>query len=188
MDPDDGYNMNSQIIFGNISGRYYYDDKKFVLQKFDLVDVISLPPSDSFYFNNCYDFKIGLIQNVREDENETLSFWIKGASGASALLAEKVQVYFLAGIKSYFSPEYDNNSDILGGCESGILTILGPWKNHLYASAYRAPFGETHTRYSAGASERLKISRSVSIQGDYSFNKDYSFTWHELSGRVNFYF
>ena len=188
MDPDDGYNMNSEIIFGNISGRYYYDDKKFVLQRLDMINVTSLPPSDSFYFNNCYDFKIGFIQNVRSDENESLSFWVKGATGFSTLLAKKVQIYFFGGVKSYFAPEYENYSDILGGGETGLYTILGPWKSHIYGSVYRAPFGEKHTRYSAGASERLKITNSVSIQGDYSFNKDYSFTWHEFSAKVNFYF
>jgi len=188
MDPDDGYNMNSQIIFGNIAGRYYYDDKKVVLQKFDIVDVISLPPSDSYFFNNCYDFKIGLIQNVNVNETENLSFRVKGASGISTLISEKVQVYFMAGVQSYFSPVYKYNSDVLGGCETGILTVLGPWKSHLYASVYRAPFAGTHTRYSAGASERLKISGSVSILAEYCYNKDYSFTWHDYSAKVNLYF
>lgn len=188
MDPDDGYNMNSQIIFGNIAGRYYYDEKKPVLQRFDIIDITSLPPSDSFFFNNCYDFKTGFIQNVRDDEKETLSFQIKGAAGLSTLLAEKVQIYFLTGIRSYFAPDYEYYSDVLGGCESGILTILGPWKNHMYAQLYHAPFGEEHTRFSAGFSERFKITNSVSISADYSYNKDYSFNWHDYSAKVNFYF
>ncbi len=188
MDPDDGFNMNSQIIFGNISGRYYYDERKFVLQQFDMVNVISLAPSDSFYSNNCYDFKFGFTQNVREEENKTLSFRIKGAWGLSTLLAKKVQIYFLAGLNSYFSPEYDYYSDILGGGETGIYTILGPWKSHLYTSIYRAQFNEKHTRFTAGATERLKITDSVSLLADYSYNKDYNFTWHDISLKVNFYF
>lgn len=188
MDPDEGYNMNSQIIFGNIQARYYYDDKRFLLQRLDIVDLISLPPSDSFFINPCYILKTGLIQNVSKGEKETLSYWINGAAGLSTLLAEKVQIYFFAGARSYFNPDYENYTDLLGGGESGILTILGPWKNHMYASAYRAPFGETHTRYSAGLSERIRITDSVSVAADYSYNKDYSFDWHEFSAKVNFYF
>lgn len=188
MDPDEGFNMNSQIIFGNISGRYFYDKKKIVLQKFDIVDVTSLPPSDSFFFNNCYDFKIGLIQNVYDGEKESLSFQLKGATGLSTLLAEKVQIYIFAGIRSYFAHDYENYSDILGGGESGLLTVLGPWKNHMYVHLYHAPFGVEHTRFSAGLSERLKITNSVSISADYSYNKDYSFNWHDYSAKVNFYF
>ena len=188
MDTDDGYNMNSQIIFGNISGRYYYDDKKFVLQRFDIIDVTSIPPSDSYFFSTCYDLKTGLIQNAREGEMESLSYWFKGAAGLSTLLADKVQIYFFTGLKSYFSPEYQNNTDLLAGGDSGLLTILGPWKNHMFMSVYHAPFGDIHTKYSAGVSERLKISQNISFETDYSYNKDYSFYWHELSAKINFYF
>lgn len=188
MDPDDGYNMNSQIVFGNIQGRYYYDDKRFVLQRLDIVDLVSLPPSDSFFFNPCYILNTGLIQNVADGEKETLAFHLKGNAGLSTLLAKKIQVYMFGGVKSYFNPEYKNNSDILAGGEAGILTILGPWKNHMYASAYHAEFGEKHTRWSAGLSERIKITNSVSVMGDYIYNKDYSFKWHEFSGKINFYF
>ena len=61
-------------------------------------------------------------------------------------------------------------------------------KNNMYASAYHAEFGEKHTRWSAGLSERIKITNSVSVMGDYIYNKDYSFKWHEFSGKINFYF
>jgi len=188
MDPDDGYNMNSQIIFGNIQARYYYEDKKVALQRFDIVDLISLPPSDSFFINPCYMLNTGLIQNVNKDEEENLTFHLKGNAGLSTLLSKKIQIYFFMGVKSFFNPDYENYTDLLGGGETGILTILGPWKNHMYASAYHAAFGETHTRYSAGVSERIKITNSVSVMADYSYNMDYSFKWHEFSGKVNFYF
>ena len=188
MDPDEGYNMNSEIIFGNVTGRYYYEDKKFVLQKFDVIDIVSLPASDSFYISPCYEFKTGFIQNVNEDKNSNLTYWLKAGSGLSTLLSEKVQIYLIADLKSYFSPEYEYNSDFMAGAETGIFTILGPWKNHLYAQAYHAPFGEEHTRLTAGVSERIKITRSVSAMADYSYNRDYDFNWHEVSARVNFYF
>lgn len=129
-----------------------------------------------------------MIQNVSSGEEETLSFQIKGATGLSTLLAEKVQIYFFTGIRSYFAPSYDYKNDILGGGEFGLLTVLGPWKNHLYAQIYHAPLGDSHTRYTAGASERLKITNSVSMIAEYSYNKDYTFKWHEFSARVNFYF
>lgn len=188
MDPDEGYNKNSQIVFGNVSGRYYYNDNKFVLQRFDLIDIISLPPSDRFYVSPCYKISTGLLQNPWEKMSEKLSYQLMGAIGLSTEIYEFLQIYGMVGFKSFFAPDYENYTDLLGGGESGILTILGPWKNHMYASAYRAPFGETHTRYSAGLSERIRITDSVSVAADYSYNKDYSFDWHEFSAKVNFYF
>ena len=188
MDPDEGYNMNSQIVFGNISGRYYFDDKKFVLQRFDLIDLISLPPSDSFYVSACYKFTTGFIQNVSKDKNEHLTYWLRGGTGLSTLLGEKVQIYIFLDLKSYFSPEYQYNTDLMGGSEAGLLTILGPWKNHMYAQIYRAPFGDKHTVMKAGLSERIKFTQNINLECGYSINKDYTFNWHELYGKVNFYF
>jgi hypothetical protein len=188
MDPDEGYNMNSQIVFGNISGRYYFDDKKFVLQKFDIIDIISLPPSDSFYFSACYQFTTGFIQNVSKDSKEHLTYWIKGGMGVSTLLAEKIQIYIFLDLKSYFSPEYTHNMGLMGGSETGIFTILGPWKNNIYAQIYRAPFGEKHTSMKAGLAERIKFTQNINFECGYSFNKDYSFNWHEVYGKMNFYF
>lgn len=188
MDPDDGYNMNSQIIFGNISGRYYYDDKRFVLQRLDVIDIVSLPPSDSFFISPCYEFKTGFIQNPSDGEKERLTYWFKAASGLSTLITEKSQVYFLAGLKTYFNPDYKNNTDLQAGGETGLLTIFGPWKNHMYVSAYHAPSGENHTRLSAGLSERIKVTESVSVATDYSYNYDYSYRWHEIDAKINYYF
>jgi len=188
MDPDDGYNMNSQIVFGNISSRYYFDDKKFVLQRFDLIDLISLPPSDSFYFSACYDFKTGFIRNVSKDQKEHLTYWLKGGTGLSTLLGDRIQIYLLLDLKSYFSPEYRHNTDIMGGSETGILTVSGPWKNHIYAQIYRAPFGEKHTGMKAGLSERIKFTQNINLECGYSINKDYTFNWHEFYGKFNFYF
>ncbi|MCL2154800.1 MAG: DUF4105 domain-containing protein [Leptospirales bacterium] len=188
MDPDEGYSMNSQIVFGNIAGRYYFDDKKFVLQRLDLLDLISLPTSDSFYFNTCYVFTTGLIQNVSNDQMEHLTYWVKGGAGLSTLLGEKVQIYLFLDLKSYFSPEYKNNTNFMGGSETGILTILGPWKNHMYAQIYRAQFGEKHTGMKAGLSERIKFTQNFNFECGYSINKDYTFNWHEVYGKFNFYF
>ena len=188
MDPDEGYNMNSQIVVGNISGRYYFDDKKFVLQRLDLIDLISMPPSDSFYINGCYKFTTGFIQNVYKDQKEHLSYWLNGATGLSTLLGEKVQIYLFLGLKSYFSNVYRYNTDLMGGSETGILTILGPWKNHMYAQIYRSPFNEKHTVIKAGLSERIKFTQNFNFECGYSINRDYSFNWHEVYGKFNFYF
>ena len=188
MDPDDGYIINSQVIFGSITGRYYFDDKKFVLQRLDVIDLISLPASDSFYISACYDVKTGFIQHVSKDSKEHLSYWVKGGAGLSTLLGEMVQVYLFLDLKSYFSPEYKKNTDFMGGSETGIFTILGPWKNHIYAQIYRAPFGEKHTNMKAGLSERIKFTQNLNIECGYSINKDYSFNWYELYGKINFYF
>jgi len=187
MDPDEGYNLNSQIIFGNISARYYYDEKKPILQRFDIIDIISLPQSDAFFTSPCYEFKTGFIQNIVEDE-DILSYWIKGASGLSTLLGKNVQVYFLGGVKFFFAPEYAGNTDFHAGGEAGMLVSLGPWKGHFFGNYYYVPAGYKRHVVAAGFSERLKITQNVSLMTDYSYNRNMDHSWHEVSLNFNLYF
>lgn len=58
----------------------------------------------------------------------------------------------------------------------------------IFVSAYSAPFGNKHTRYSAGLSERIKVTQKITIEADYSYNKDYDYKWHEISVKINYYY
>ncbi|TAL33245.1 MAG: DUF4105 domain-containing protein [Spirochaetes bacterium] len=188
MDPDEGYNRNSQIVFGNVSGRYYYEDKLFLLQGFDIINLTSLPASDSYFFGACYDFRTGLERNLWHDGKEYLSYRVKGATGLSTLLGSHFQTYAFAGVRSWFAPVYDHGTDLELGGEWGLFTWLGPWKSHLFAQYYRAPVGYSHTALTAGASERLKITNAYSLVAEYRYNSIFSFQFHELSLRLNYYY
>ncbi len=188
MDPDDGYNKNSQIIFGNIEARYYQTDKDFKLHRFDLIDLVSLPASDRFFTSACWDFKTGFIQNFWKDKKEHLSYYIKGASGLSTNLGNSIQIYGFAGLKSFFASEYSNSTDFHVGAEAGMLVSLGPWKGHFFGNYYYAPTGFKRHITTTGFSERLKITQSVSLMTDYSYNKNRDYSWHHVSLNFNLYF
>ncbi len=187
MDPDDGYNKNSQIVFGNIEARYYQRDNNFKLHRFDLIDLISLPASDRFFTSACWDFKTGFIQNTVEDR-DILSYWIKGASGLSTLIGKNTQVYLMGGLKFFFASKYSNSTDFHAGAETGILLSLGSWKGHFFGNYYYVPAGFKRHVITTGFSERLKITQSVSLMTDYSYNRNMGHSWHHISLNFNLYF
>lgn len=187
MDPDEGYNFDSQIVLGKISARYYYEKNKFTLQSLDFVDVLSLPVTDSYNVSKCYNFRIGFVRNPADDE-WVQSFNLKAAGGYSTLLWSLVHVYALAGANSFFAGEYEYNMDLQFGCETGIITTIGPWKNHLYGRAYRAPFGRDHTILTAGASERITINRYFAVIGDINWTRDFNKNNMETSLKACLYF
>lgn len=187
MDPDEGYNFDSQIVLGKVSGRYYYEEKKFTLQSFDFVDVLSLPVTDSFNVSKCYNFRLAIVRNPVED-GWVHSFNLKGAGGYSTLLWSLLHVYAMAGGNSFFADDYKYNMDLQLGCETGIITILGPWKNHLWGKAYMAPLGTEHTILSAGASERITFNRYFAVIGDINWVRDFNKTNMETSLKACFYF
>ena len=187
MDPDEGFIQNSQIVFLNLSARYYYDMEKFQIQNFDLINLLSLPVSDSFYTSPCYEFKTGLIQNNWNDD-WILSYRLEGASGLSFLIAKDVQVYLLAGPDTYFADEFENNVDFQLGAQSGIITTLGPWKNHLFGKVYKSFFGTDHLLLHAGASERITINRYSSVIAEGAWSKNFNKSFFETSLKFCLYY
>lgn len=188
MDPDEGYNRNSQIVFGNISARYYYDEEAFKLHNFEIIDLLSLPPSDRFFMSACWDFKTGFIQNFQGSDEEHLAYYIKGASGLSTLLGDHIHIYGFAGVKTFFASKYKGNTDFQVGSEAGMLVSLGPWKGHFSGNYYYVPAGYKRHILQAGFSERLKITNNVSFMTDYSYNKNTDYSYHEVSLNFNLYF
>ncbi len=188
MDSDEGYNPNSQIVFGRLTGRWRWDERKFTLRGADLIDLVSLPPSDRYVFGACYQLKTGFLMNETGDETELLSYRLKVATGLSTILLTHGQVYAFFGLDSYFSPDYENGTDLLFGGETGLYAFAGRWKSHVYASMYRAPFTPVHTRWAVGVEERIEIARYFSLSGRYTRNGDYGEAWNEFGIRMNLYF
>lgn len=187
MDPDEGFNQDSQVILGNVSGRYYSEENEFKFQRFDIVDVFALPLSDSFYISQCYNIKTGFVRNPWDDK-WVQSYYLKGGTGYSTLLWDLVHVYILGGINSLFAGAYENNMDLQFGAESGLITSIGPWKNHIYGSAYTVPFGIEHTILLAGIAERININKAVALIAKAEWSKDFDESSLESSLKVSFYF
>ncbi len=187
MDPDEGYNSGSQIVFGSIEARFWYETKKFTLERFDVINLLSLPDSDSFFFSPCYGLRTGLVRNSWNGRY-VQSYNIRGMTGLAARPVSWVQIYLLAGADTYFAGVYDNNTDLLPGCEGGMITAAGPWKNHMYAGAFRAFTGMEHTLFTATASERVTINRSCAIMVEIKWANDSGQSSINTSLSACFYF
>jgi len=170
MDPDEGLNTNSQIVFLNFEGRYYYDEKEFKLQRFDILDLTSLPPSDRFYFSACWDFKTGFVQHTLMDQ-ENLTYYAKAATGLSTKFFDVTQGYFFAGFETYFNGNYTNNTDYLLGGEAGIITSLSILKNRLYSSIFYSPQEYKRSEMKLGAELTIKMTSRFSLMAGYTYNR-----------------
>ncbi len=196
MDPDEGLNTNSQIVFLNFEGRYYYDEKELKLQRFDILDLISLPPSDRFYFSACWDFKTGLMEHTYSDGQDNLAYYMKAATGLSTKIFSMNQIYIFAGLETYFNGEYENNTDYLLGGETGFITKAGPVKTRIFGQYFYSPQSYKRSEVKCGVNAALKITDRLSLMGDYSFNKIFlgnegeekSNPWHNYEIKMNLYF
>ena len=188
MDADPGYTKNSQMVFGHADVRYQINEKKISLRALDLVDIVSLPTSDSFFLNWGFNFRTGLESNQSAADAETLAWRVKIMPALSSSPAEWLQAYAFAGADSYFAPSYRYGTDLLPGGEVGVITTAGVWKSRLAASLERAVWPRSHTRYALSADERIAVSQDVTLTGSYRWEGDYGVNAHELSFAVHFFY
>ncbi len=188
MDSDAGYTRNSQLVFGSVAGRWHFEDETFTLTKADLIDIVSIPPSDSFFFNPCYEFRTGLASNPSVGNDEILSWRIKAAGGLSVSPFPWVQAYSFAGVDSYFSTGYAYGMDLLFGGELGLLTTAGPWKSRLSATVQQTFFEPVHTRYALSAEERIALGRDFALSATYAWKGDFAVNWQEWGVSLHLFF
>jgi hypothetical protein len=188
MDTDPGYTKNSQIAFCRINVRYRFADETFSLRSADLADIISLPVSDTYFFNKGFTFRTGLETTTGKSNKEQLAWRVKYEYGLSVAPATWSQLYIFGGADVFFSPAYDYGTDPLVGGELGLITTAGVWKGKLSAALQQSPLDLSHTRYSLNAEERIALSQNCAAIGSYSFKGDYGEYSQEGGVSFRFYF
>ncbi|MFA6508557.1 MAG: DUF4105 domain-containing protein [Treponemataceae bacterium] len=188
MDRDAGYTRNSQLIVGQFSVRWRYAESEFSFRKFDIVDLISLPKSDAYFFNSCFQVTTGLTMNPDGADTEVLSYRFRGSAGLSVTPFSWVQAYAFLGSDSYISTSYEYGVDFLLGGETGIIMSAGPWKSRLSATLHRTLFAPIHTRFSLSAEERIAVGKDFSLIAHYAWKGDYETARHEYGLSASFFF
>lgn len=183
-----GYSENSEISILNTEVRFSFEKNEFYLEKATLISLLSLPASDTFFFNKASHFLTGLEQNSGKEEEQDLAWRLKFLYGTSLKPFNWLQFYILGGADSYFSSEYKYGTDLLLGAETGFIATYKTWKTKFFASAMQSPFELEHLRCQFSADSCVFLSQNVALKGNYSFNMDYGNFRHDWSVSVNAYF
>lgn len=183
-----GYAENSEISLLDTEVRFNFEKNEFYLKKATLISILSLPASDTFFFNGASHLLTGLEQNPGKNETQDLAWRLKFLYGASLKPFQWLQLYIMGGADSYFSPEYKYGTDLLLGGETGFIATCKTWKTKFSASAMQSPFDLDHLRCQFSADSCVFLSQNMALKGNYSFNMDYGNFRHDWSISVNAYF
>lgn len=183
-----GYAENSEISLLDTEVRFNFEKNEFYLKKATLISILSLPASDTFFFNGASHLLTGLEQNPGKNETKDLAWRLKFLYGASLKPFQWLQLYIMGGADSYFSPEYKYGTDLLLGGETGFIATCKTWKTKFSASAMQSPFDLDHLRCQFSADSCVFLSQNMALKGNYSFNMDYGNFRHDWSISVNAYF
>jgi len=177
------------MVFGNTVVRYYSESKKFKLQNFDLLKIISLPSSNRFYAPNCFMGYAGLKQSPVPHGEDSLTGYLNFGGGYSVSFTRLFHIYGLVQTNLNFSDRYRYDSLSAFGGKAGILSdFWDVWKSHIYGEALYVPWGNKTPVYRIATEQRLKISSYVEITGEYK--REYIFKRHtnEVLGSANLLF
>ncbi len=210
IDDDKGLNKNTQLNFftGALSlyqGRSEFN-QKIQVDRLLFADILSLPVSDSYFFNKSLEITCGMERTQFSAEDDFLALRLKFFSGTSFKIWNPNQFYLLAGFDFYAHPDFDFGTDLLPGIEAGLISTKGPWKQHLSASIEQGLFkndgskgksglidleslkSRDRLRFALSVEERLSLTRNTLISAKYTFGGDYKNYKHkaELTAHFNF--
>jgi hypothetical protein len=123
IDVDEGYIEGSEIVFSDVTFRYYDKAKEFKLQKLDFIDVVSIPPTDRFFLEASWKLQTGLEQRL-EDDNEHLAAYLNPGGGMAFQFDFLGKIYFMAEVDIYGGPSFDNKYFVGPGGSSGIVNNI----------------------------------------------------------------
>jgi hypothetical protein len=189
IDMDRGLSPNSEIMFLNMAFRWYPGEKELLVQRFDVLSIVSLPVSDRFYLNKCWKVRTGMEQVISPELEQELSGFFRTGGGLSAALGFLGQWYVMTDLNFNFAPEFAYSTYNTFGFTSGLITSFGYlWKSHIYGGTGWSFYGDTTHQWEAGMEQMFSPLTNFSLilkcGRFHVFNNDFD----EISLRATLFF
>ncbi len=162
IDPDQGFIEGSQIIFLETTFRGY-PDGVIVLDKLNVIDIVSLSPRDKFFKPISWKVQTGFF---RTDYHETEQLVYKLNAGFGIAYKNKITglYYILGEAELNIGNRFRGNYTAGAGFQAGLLkNIMQFWKINLIAEALFYGFIERYQEYSISATQTLRLSQENSL-------------------------
>ena len=131
IDADHGYLPGSQIDFANLVLRYSPQRNKLHLQRFDLINIVSLTPRHAFYKPVSWKVTTGFDRLLFGDRSEHLIYRLNPGGGVT-WGDQRLMAYGLMETDLLLGGRFDDSFALGLGGSVGLLTNpLPDWKIHL---------------------------------------------------------
>ncbi len=189
IDAEDGFNKGSQIIFGDFSLRYGITDNKFVLNRADIINLVSVVPRSGLIFPLSWKMKTGFLQRLGNDGNEHLVYNGSMGGGFSWDIPVLGLFYIMGEVDLDLGPsrKYWINGSV--NFAMGAINRISRWFKIYYSSrAGYFSIGNRTLYLNARADNNFIISRNVSVVASYDFVRMYGKILHGVTVSGNYYF
>lgn len=189
LDPDEGYIQGGQINFMNAVGRYYYEEKRFELNRLDIIDIVSLSPIDMFFRAFSWRAHTGVVRCDVFSGRDFPVYQLALAGGGALSPIRPVILYAMADIAVQAGGKLENSHALGGGISGGMLvSIAGVWKFNGFVRDIRYISGEKRTALSYGAGQSLALGGKAGIFCEAAGGGRFDAGTLEYTAGIQFYF
>ena len=153
-----------------------------------MLSIISLPVTDSFFFNSASQLVTGLEQTRNRDGSESLAWRLKTMYGLSLSPLPKIQFYALGGVDLWFAPDYRYGTRLFAGGEAGFVGGAGPFRAKLYGDFMVKVLEADWWRANLGLQACLTLSQNLAFKTEAFMNMDWEDKKLECLAAFNLYF
>ncbi|MFZ2223404.1 MAG: DUF4105 domain-containing protein [Candidatus Deferrimicrobium sp.] len=188
VDPSEGFNDGSQIVFSEAALRWYPKDDKVRLQRWDVIDIVSLAPRDDLFHPVSWKIKTGFATRDFPGGAETLVYELNPGGGFSWKVPPLGIAYFLMEPDLAVSGRYDRSFAFAMGGSAGIARQLSDrWGVLAQARYVHGVLGdrEQGRRFMASLKVPVRLSRNRSlvlegehVEGPSVHAGTFRFTWN----------
>jgi hypothetical protein len=189
LDDERGYVEGAQIIFADTVLRFYPSDDKLVLQKLDMIDIISLSPRDAFFEPFSWKIKTGLLRRTGEDGKDHLVYELNPGGGWSYRLDKRNLIYLLGETNLNLGGGLEGHYAVGIGASAGLLTHLTKeWKIHLFGREIYYGLGDEHNAWEAGLHQNFTLNTNMSLRLELGWTRIHGYERTESGLYWNKYF
>jgi hypothetical protein len=171
-DPVEGFNEGSQIVFSDAALRWYPRDETLRLQRWDLIDILSIAPQDELFRPVSWKVKTGFATREFSGNAEALAYEVAPGGGFAWQVPSLGIAYLLVDTDLAVSGRYERSFAFAAGGSAGIARQLsGRWGLLARARYVYGVLGDTveGRRFTGSLTVpfRLSRNRSLAMEGEH---------------------
>ena len=174
LDPGIGYTPGAQIEVMSFSFRHYNRRDQTRLERFKLVDIVSLSPLDSLFKPPSWKISAGYETVNRPDCRYCGNLNVNGGAGAvTETRWLRHEMYFaFAELDANYSHAFDENHRVGGGGTVGLLADLTErWKILLSGTYLGYPLGERSDEVRASVQQRYTLMKDLALRLEFNHRR-----------------
>lgn len=170
LDPEPGYTPDAQIEAISVGLRHYHHRDQTRLERFGLLNMVSLSPMDSLFLAPSWKLNLGM-NTIKHKACDLCSNGVAGGGIGAAFETRwfRREVYFgFAEVEANYSRAYDERHRIGGGGTVGVLADLTErWKIMASSTYLKYPIGDRSDDWRWSIGQRYTLSQNLALRLEY---------------------